>query len=211
MALGNYTVFKAKQVDGFSFGSTAWSSTAMASTTYAMDSTFAQFNPAAILNIVGDADSNSPTKSYAWAKDFKVTGNEISMSQEPLLGNDTSNSQNVELGESVSSLMTVECMLVYRNNIPATIFTSTTKVALIQMDNSESTTTGKLNLAFNNIRVIHVGSLTRNAEGNMEQAIKFTCRGGEAGSTITVTQVSPAETWSKVPLGVDYIEEVRTA
>lgn len=211
MALGNYTVFKAKQVDSFKFGSTAWSSTAMASTTYAMDSSFAQFNPTAILNIVGDADTVNPTKSYAWAKDFKVTGNEISISQEPLLGNDTNNSQNQELGESVASIMNVECMLVYRNTVPASIFTSTTKAALVEMDNSESSTTGKLNLAFNNIRVTHVGSLTRNAEGNMEQAIKFTCRGGEAGSVVTVSQGSPAETWSKVPLGVDYIEEVRTA
>ena len=211
MTLGNYTPFRAKHIEGVKFGSTAWTSADMASTANALDTTFATNNGSVLLNLVGDADTNSPTKSYAFAKDFKTSGNEREISEDPLLGNDSSNSQNVEIGTGSNSKITTEFTCVYRNNAPLSIFNDTTKCCLIQMDNDESVSAGVVNIAFNNIMMTKVGDLTRNSDGLMEQMVSFTCRGGTSGTEITVNQAAPAETWKKIRAGVDYAEEIQTA
>jgi hypothetical protein len=86
---------------------------------------------------------------------------------------------------------------------------SSVKSCLVELDNGESATTGKTNFAFNNVVVEHVGSITRNADGLMEQVVRFSVRGGLAGSDVTVT--SGATTWIKVPIGPDHAVEDRTA
>lgn len=212
MAVGNYTVFRAKHVTGFKFGSTAWTEANLTSTVTALDTSFATNNTTLLINLVGAADAVNPTKSYAFAKDVSITGNERSVSEENLLGADTSGAQNQELKIDPNSKLEFEATVVYRNTVPMTIFNDTTRACLIEMDNSEATGTGKLNIAMNNLIVTHVGSLTRNADGLMEQKVKGTCRGGTTGTTITVTQTTPAsETWAKIRAGTDYCEEIRTA
>lgn len=212
MALGNYTVFRAKHVTGFKFGSTAWTEANMTSTTVALDSSFTTNNTSVLLNLVGAADAVNPTKSYAFAKDVSITGNERSVSEENLLGADSAGSQNQELNVDPNSRLEFEATVVYRNTAPLSIFNDTTKAALIEMDNSESASTGELNIALNNLVVTHVGSLTRNADGMMEQKVKGTCRGGTSGTSITVTQTTPAsESWVRIRAGTDYAEEIRTA
>lgn len=208
MAASNYTIFKADDVTAFKFGSTEWSEADMASITNALDTTFASNNASPLIDLVGTQDANSPVKSEAWCKSISITGNERQITEEDLLGKDASGAQNKEVvGGSVSRL-TCEAMLVYRNNVPLSLFRDNTKCALIVMDNSESTTTGVLNIACNNITVTHVGGLQRNADGLMEQKITFTFAGGTVGAPIAVSQSSPSETWSKVR-GSDYAEEVR--
>ena len=213
MVQKNVTIFRAKQVDSFKFGSTAWTEAQMASTTNALDTTFATNNATALLDLVGEASvgTANPGDSAPFAKNFSITGNELTVSEDNLLGSNSVGAQNQEISENPASLFQCECVLVYRNNRPLSIFNKNTKAALVEMDNSESTTTGQLNIGMNNIRVIHVGSLQRNAEGNMEQTLRFSFRGGESGTPITVTQSAPEETWDKVRAGVDYAEECRTA
>ena len=211
MAAGNYTVFRAKHVDGIKFGGTAWSSTDMSSTGTALDTSFTTNNATALLDLVGAVDANNPVKSYAFGKDFTISGNERSTSEENLLGADSSGSQNAELNVDPNSKLDVECTVVYRNTTPLSIFNDSTKACLVEMDNSESATTGVLNLGFNNIKVTHVGSQAMNPDGMMEQKIKFTCRGGTSGSAISVSQASPAESWTRIRAGTDYAEEIRTA
>jgi len=208
MVASNFTIFKAADVDALQFGDTAWSEADMASTANALDTTFATNNAAPLLDLVGAIDSNSPVKSEAWAQEVRITGNERSTDEEDLLGTDTSGAQNKEvIGGSVSKL-TCECTLVYRNNVPLSIFNDTTKCALIVMDNNESASTGVLNIACNNITVTMVGDLERSDSGSMKQKIKFDFSGGTTGAVIAVTQTTPSETWSKVR-GGDYAEEVR--
>ena len=212
MALGNYTTFKAKHTDGMQFGGTAWSEADMNSTDSAGDATFSANNATVLFDAVGDADTENPTKSYAFAKDFSESGNERSITDEPLLGVDSNGTQNQEISDEAPSSLSVETTIVYRNLVPTTIFNDNTKCCLIEMDNSESTTTGKLNIGYNNIIVTHVGSLTRNANGNMEQKVKFSCRGGTAAtSAISVDQSSPDEEWTRIRVGKDKFEEIRTA
>ena len=213
MTRGNYTPFRAKHVDSIKFGGTAWTEANMISTTLALDTTFATNNATPLANLAAGAavDSVNPTKTACWAKDFSETGNERATSEENLLGADAQGSQCQELSADTVSKITVEFTLVYRNTVPASLFSDSTKACLITMDNSESTATGVLNLAYNNIIVTHAGSLTRNADGFMEQKVKFECRGGMAGTAIAVTQTSPSETWSRIRMGMDKAEEIRIA
>lgn len=213
MARGNYTPFRAKHVSSIKFGDTAWSAADFASTTNALDTTFASNNATPLADLAGGAsvDSVNPTKTACWAKDFNETGNERQTSEENLLGADSTGSQCQELSADTVSKRTFEATLIYRNPVPTSLMNDTTKACLIEMDNSESSTTGQLNIGFNNIIVTHAGSLTRNAEGFMEQKIKFEIRGGLAAAAATVTQSSPSETWYKIQVGQDYAEEIRTA
>jgi hypothetical protein len=213
MSRANYTPFRAKHVSSIKFGSTAWTEANMSSTALALDTTFTTNNATALANLTGGTalDSVNPTKTACWAKDFSESGNERSTSEEDLLGADPQGSQCQELSADNVSKITVEFTLIYRNTVPAGLFSDSTKACLIEMDNSESTTTGQLNLAYNNIIVTHAGGLTRNADGFMEQKVKFDCRGGMAGSAISVDQSSPAEEWSRIRLGMDKAEEIRTA
>ena len=211
ISLGNFTVFRAKHVDSIKFGGTAWTEAQMSGTASALDTYFATQNATILLDLVGSPDTVNPTKSYAFGKDFSITGNERSTSEENLLGSDSTGSQNAELNVDPNSLLSVECTIVYRNTSPLAIFNDSTKACLIEMDNSESSTTGQLNFGFNNVKVNHVGSQTMNPDGMMEQKVKFSCRGGTSGAAITVNQSSPAETWTKIRAGLDYAEEIRTA
>lgn len=211
MAAGNYTVFRAKHVDSIKFGGTAWSETDMAATGTALDTSFTSNNGTILLDLVGATDANNPVKSYAFGKDFSISGNERSTSEENLLGADSSGAQNSEINVDPNSKMDVECTVVYRNTSPLAIFNDSTKCCLIEMDNSESSTTGQLNFAFNNVKVTHVGSQAMNPDGMMEQKIKFSCRGGTSGSSISVDQAAPDEEWTRIRAGTDYAEEIRTA
>jgi hypothetical protein len=211
MALGNFTSFRAKHVEGIKFGNVAWTVANWASAVLALDTTFTTNNATALINLVGSADTSNPTKSYAFAKDFSTAGNERSSSEESLLGADTSGSQNTELSYGNNSKIDVEFTCVYRNPQVTAIFNDSTKCCLIQLDNEEGTTTGVLNLAFNNIVMTHVGSLTRNSDGLMEQKVKFSIRGGFASTVVSVSQVTPSETWVRYNIGPDYAEEIRTA
>ena len=173
-----------------------------------MDTAFDTNNASPLIDLVGQQDSNNPVKSEAWCKEINITGNERTITEEDLLGEDASGAQNKEvIGGSVSRL-TCEATLVYRNNVPLSIFNDTTKAALIEMDNSESASTGKINIACNNITIMHVGSLRQAPDGLMEQRLTFTFAGGTTGSVISVS--TGTEDWSKVR-GGDYAEEVRTA
>ena len=185
----------------------------MDSTTIALDTAFATNNSSILLDMAAGSsvDALNPTATACWAKDFSESGNERSTSEENLLGADSQGSQCQELSADTISKITVEFTLVYRNPVPNVLFNDATKACLIEMDNSESTTSGVLNLAYNNIIVTHVGSLQRNADGLMEQKVKFECRGGQSGSQISVTQTSPSESWARYRLGTDKAEEIRTA
>ena len=211
MVRGNYTPFRAKHVGSIQFGDTAWTDTDMDSTTIALDTSFATNNATPLLDLAaGDNfDTVNPTKTACWAKDFSTSGNERGTTEENLIGSDAQGSQCQELSADTVSKQTVEFTLLYRNTNPLSIFNDSTKACLIEMDNSESASTGVLNIAFNNIIVTHAGGLTRNADGFMEQKIKFEIRGGLSGSQIDVTQAAPSETWARIRNGQDYAEEIR--
>lgn len=211
MTRANYTPFRAKHVKSIKFGGTAFTDVQMSSTTASLDTSFASNNATPLANLAAGAsvDAVNPTKTACWAKDFSETGNERSTSEENLLGADGQGSQCQELSADTISKITVEFTLIYRNPVISGLFSDSTKACLIEMDNSESSTTGVLNLAYNNIIVTHAGSLTRNADGFMEQKVKFECRGGMAGSPITVTVASPASTYYRQRLGMDKAEEIR--
>lgn len=211
MTLGNYTPFRAKHIEGVKFGDTAWSTADMDSTSIALDTSFMTNNASPLLDIVGSPDTNNPTQSYAFAKDFSTSGNERSINEDPLLGADSTGTQNKEISTADNSNIKVSFTCVYRNPMPLAIFNDSTKACLIEMDNSESATTGVVNMVFNNIIMTKVGDLQRNSDGLMEQKIEFTARGGTSGSPITVTQSSPSESWVRYRAGLDYAEEVRTA
>lgn len=208
MTATNFTTFKAKHADRAVFGDTAWSSTDFDSTTIALDTSFDTNNGTPLLDLVGDVDSNSPVKSAPFAKDITVSGNERSTTEDNLLGADSNGTQHQEVDCSPASLQTVEMTLVYRNNVPFSIFNDSTKCMLLSLNNNESSTTGVLNMAYNNITVLHVGGTTLNPDGNMEQKIKFSHKGGTTGTAISVTQSAPSETWERI-VGGDYAEEVR--
>jgi len=210
-AIGNYTPFRAKHVDGVKFGSTAWTTANMDAVDTALDTSFTTNNATALLDLVGAADTSNPTASYAFAKDFSTSGNERGINEDPLLGADTTGTQNKELSSADNSNIEVEFTCVYRNPMPLSIFNDTTECCLIEMDNSESAATGVVNFAFNNIIMTSVSSLTRNSDGLLEQKVKFSCRGGTSGTAIAVTQSTPAESWVRYRAGLDYAEEVRTA
>lgn len=208
MAASNYSVFRPDDVDSIKFGGTAWTSADFSSTGTALDTSFTENNGTALLDLSGDRDGESPVKSEAFAKDITFSGNERSISAEDLLGADTNGTQNQEVSISPASLQTVELTIVYRNNTPLSIFNENTKCCLMELDNSESSGTGVLNIACNNITVLHVGSLALKPDGMMEQKVKFSHKGGTTGSAVSVTQISPSETWSRIT-GGDYSEEVR--
>jgi len=209
MTLGNYKAFRASHIDAIQFGSTAWTEANMIAVDTALDTSFATNNATPLLDLTGFADALSPTKSYAFAKDFSTSGNERTSDKEDLLGADSQGSQNSEQYSGANSLTVTEFTCVYRNPMPTSIFNDTTKACFISMDNSESSATGVVNLAFNNIIMLQVGALTRNSDGLMEQKVKFSCRGGLAGTAIAVTQATPAETWQRYRVGPDYAEEIR--
>jgi hypothetical protein len=213
MTRGNFTPFKAKHVESIKFGGTAWTNANMTSTTIALDTSFATNNTSILADLAAGSsvDAVNPTKTACWAKDFSESGNERATSEENFLGADSTGSQCQELSSDTISKITVEFTLVYRNTVPSTLFSDSTKACLIEMDNAESSTTGQLNIGYNNIIVTHAGSLVRNSDGFMEQKVKFECRGGMAGTAITVTQTSPTESWSRIRLGMDKAEEIRTA
>lgn len=214
MALANNTVYRAKHVTGSSFGGTAWTTAQWASVTVALDTAFDtnQTGVDVIIDLVGSPDTVNPTQKNAFAKDFKISGNERKAQEEALLGADTTGSQNTELGYGNNSKVDVTFTCVYRNPKVTAMFNDSTKCCLIEMDNSESSTTGVLNLAFNNITVVHVGSMNRNSDGLLEQQVKFSCRGGFAGAAYTIAQTVPTtENWYRVPVGLDMAEEIRTS
>jgi len=208
MAATNYSIFRPKHVSSIQFGDTAWTNAQFISTTTALDTSFATNNSTILFDAVGSRDANSPVASEAFAKDISYSGNERSFSEDALLGSDTNGSQNQELGESTVSLQEVSMTLVYRNNVPFSIFNDTTKSCIMELDNEESAASGLANFGFNNIKVTGVGSISMNSDGMMEQTLKFTHKGGTTGSAISVTQGSPSETWSRIT-GGDYAEEVR--
>jgi len=211
MAAGNFSIIKATDISSFKLGSTAWSSADIVSTTTPLDTSFATNNATILANFVGTLDAENPVKSAAFIKEISFSGNERSTDDENLVGKDATGAQNQEvIGGSVSSI-TCELTLVYRNNIPFSLFNDTTKCALMEVDTEESAATGKMNFAMNDITVTKVGDLSRDADsGAMEQKFVFKFSGGTTGDVITVNQASPAEIWSKVA-GGDYAEEIRTA
>jgi len=210
MALGNYTSFRAKDVTAVKFGQTAVPAADMESPTLSFANAMASSNPSAsiLIDLVGSADTENPTKSYAFAKDFTMSGNERGSSEEGLLGADGSGSQNTEITYSNNSKIDVEFTCVYRGPQVTSIFNDSTNACLITMDNSESSTTGELSFLFTNVVMTHVGGLTRNSDGLMEQKVKFSVRGGFASSAYTVTDTN---TYIKYLIGPDYGEEIRTA
>lgn len=208
-AIGNYTIFLPKHVEGIEFGSTAWSETDMDSTSVSLDESYATNNASNLIDLAGTADTENPTKSYAFAKDITCSGNERNVSSEGLLGSLDGVSQNTEKITDFNSIQTVEMTVVYRNPQVTAIFNDSTKACLMTMDNSESSMTGTVHFAFNNITVTHVGSLSRGNTGMMEQKIKFGVRGGLAGSLITCTD-TPL-TYARYRVGLDYAEEILTA
>jgi hypothetical protein len=214
MTIGNFTTFKAKHVDGIIFGQNAWLeggvTNGFSSTSQSLNTSFTALNSANAVDLSGASDALNPTKSYAFAKDFSESGNEKSITDEPLLGVDENGTQNTEIGDEAPSSISVEFTLVYRNPIPTSIFNDNTKSCLIKMDNSESSTTGVLYIGYNNIIVTHVGSLQRNSNGNMEQKVKFSCRGGTAATSFKTVSDGGA-TYSKILLGKSKAEEIRTA
>lgn len=209
MTLGNYKIVVPSNVKSFKFGSTAWTESDLSSSSNALDTSFASNNTTVLLDLVGDADTENPTKSYPFAKDIKISDVEKKVKKEDLLGDDSTGSQNSEIVSEGTEMIEVELTLVYRNSNPSSIFNSTTKCALMEIDNSESSGTGVKNFAFNNIIVTKAGGLTINNSGSAEQKISFVLRGGEAGSPISVTQTSPSETWRRIRLGSDYAMEDR--
>lgn len=213
MVRANYTPFRAKHVSSIKFGATAWSESDFTSTSSAIDTTFAANNGSILADLANThtPDSVNPTKTGAFAKDFTESGGERSTTEENLLGYDSTGSQNQELVAEAASKVTVEFTLLYRNIVPTTLFSDSTRCCLIEMDNDESASTGQLNLGYNNISVTHVGSLTRNSDGFMEQKVKFEITGGTAGSVISVSQAAPAESWSRIRVGTNKVEEIRTA
>jgi hypothetical protein len=214
MAIGNFTTFKAKHVDGIIFGRTAWNegdvTNGFNSSAQSLNTSFAALNTANNVDLSGASDALNPTRSYAFAKDFAESGNEISITDEPLLGVDENGSQNTEIGDEAPSSIAVETTIVYRNPYPTSLFNAQTKACLIKMDNSESSTTGVLYIGYNNIIVTHAGSLQRNSNGNMEQKIKFSCKGGTAATSFTTVSDGGA-TYSKILLGKSKAEEIQTA
>ena len=210
MAAGNFSIFKATDIDSFKFGDTAWSETDMASTTISLNESFDTNNASPLLDVIGAVGSDDPVKSEAWAKEVSITGNERNITEEDFLGKDPSGAQNKEVvGGSVSRL-TAEVTMAYRNNVPLSIFNDLTKSAIITADNGESADTGRLNYACNNITITKVGDIKMTKDGLWEQKLMFTFGGGTTGPPITVTQVAPAESWSKVR-GGDNAEEVLVA
>lgn len=208
MTATNYRVFRPKDVDGVKFGSTAWTTANIAAATVALHTAYAANNATDLLNIVGDRDANDPVKSEAFAKDITYSGNERTTTEENLLGADTNGTQNQEVSIGPTSLQQVELTLVYRNNVPFSIFNDTTKCCLMTMDNEEGTTSGQVNMAFNNITILHVGSITMSPDGLMEQKMKFSHKGGTTGTAITGTDTGTWTTMSRI-VGGDYSEEVR--
>lgn len=209
--MANFTPVKAKDIRSFKFGDTAWSEADFTSTDTALDESFTTNNATPIIDLIGVRDSNNPVESDAFVKEISGGGNERSTNEENLLGQTSTGAQNkIVIGGTVSA-MTVTLTIVYRNNVPLKLFSDNTKCCIMEVDTDEAADTGFINFAFNNITVTKIGDLTQNPDETMEQTITFSLAAGtNDGSATTVTQTSPAETWSKVSSG-DYAEEVRTA
>ena len=210
MAATNYTVFRPKHVDAIQFGDTKWTSANFLSTTVSLASSFSVNNGTVLWDAVGSRDANTPVKSEAWAKDIAFSGNERSVSEENLLGSDSDGAQNQETAVDPNSLQEVSMTLVYRNNSPLAIFNDTTECCYMSIDNEESATSGVLTVAMNDISMLQVGALTMNADGMMEQTVKFSHKGGTTGSSVSVVQAAPSQSWHKIK-GGDYAEEIRIA
>ena len=208
MAIGNYTAFRAKHVSAIQFGSAALTEAQMDHVTIALHDSFATQNASPLMDLTGSADAVNPTKSYAFAKDFSTSGNERSSAEEALLGADSEGAQNTELTYGNNGKIDVEFTCVYRNPQVTALFNDSTKACMIVLDNSEAAATGELCLLFNNVVMTHVGSLSRNADGLMEQKVKFSIRGGFAGSAVSVNDTT--NTFTKFRVGPDYAEEILT-
>jgi len=204
----NYSVYRPKHAQAVKFGSTQWSTAQFASTSQALDTSYAANNATTLFDAVGITGTSSPVTIAPFAKEITFSGNERSTTEENLIGADGNGTQNQEIGINPTSLQVVEMTLVYRNNVPLSIFNDTTKCCLMQFDNDEGSTSGLLNIGCNNITVLHVGSVKLGSSGLMEQKIKFTFKGGTTGTVITVTDGS--ESWKRIN-GGDYSEEVRIA
>lgn len=207
MAASNYTVFRPKHVSSIQFGSTAWTTANWTATATALDTSFATNNAAPIWKAVAARDTNSPVKAEAFARSITFSGGERSTDVENLLGSDTGGTQNQEMTINPAALRECTLEVVYRNNVPLSIFNDTTRAVLMTLDNSESTGTGVLNVACNNVTVLNVGELTINADGLVTQQVKFSFKGGTT-TAVSVTQSAPSETWYKI-YGGDYAEEIR--
>lgn len=210
MAATNFTVYRGKDIEAFKFGSVAWSEAEFDGTSNALDTVFETNNPgtATLIDLVGDRDANTPVEAEAWVKEIRESGGERQVDEEPLCGTDTNGAQNKEVEGSSVSKIDVEVTAVYRNNVPLRLFSDSTKCAILELDNSEGTTSGLVNVGYNNIIVTQVGALEVGPNGLMMQKIKFSCDKGLADTTIAVSQAAPSETWSKVRAG-EYAEEVR--
>ena len=126
MTLGNYKIFLPKHVTGIKFGTTAWTSAQMTSTATALDTSFTSNNATALIDLAGVADTNNPTKAYAFAKEINTSGNERASTPEGLLGSLDGVSQNTEIITDFNSLTTVECTIVYRNPQMTAVFNDST-------------------------------------------------------------------------------------
>lgn len=213
MVRKNFTPFRAKHIGAIKFGDTAWTETNMDSTTIALDTSFATNNATALADLAAGStfDTEEVTKTACWVKSYNESGNERSTSEENLLGADSTGSQCQELSADTVSKRTVTMTLLYRNPTPVSLLNDSTKCCLITMDNSESSSSGEANFAYNNIIMTHVGGLQRNADGFMEQTVKFEIRGGLTDDPISVVQTSPSESWERYRVGLDYAEEIRIA
>ncbi len=208
MALGNYTIFLPKHVTGIQFGGTVLTEAQMNHVTESLDASYTTNNASDLINLSSTADAVNPTIKYAFAKDINTSGNERNTSAEGLLGSLDGVTQNTEKIVDFNTLMIVEMTVVYRNPMVTAIFNDSTKVCLMTMNNAESSDTGVLHMLFNNIHVVHVGSLSRGNTGMMEQKVKFSIRGGLAGSAITC--VDGTLTYKRYRVGLDYAEEILT-
>jgi hypothetical protein len=171
-----------------------------------LHSNFDTNNTTALLDLCGTRDANSPVKSEAFATEIIFSGNERKIDEQNLLGIDSTGAQNAEIIGGSVSMVEVEIPCVFRNNVPLSIFNDTTKACLIELNNSESSTTGDLFIACNNIQMKHVGSQKVGADGPVTQSIKFSFKGGTTSTPITVT--NGGHTYSKV-CGGSYSEEVQ--
>ena len=206
----NFTVFRPKQVTGIKFGSTDFTTDSFTSTTTALDTDFTTKNATALLDLTGARATNTstPVIAEAFAKDITFSGNERSVTEENLLGSDTGGAQNQETVVEPASLVEVEMTIVYRNNIPLSIYNDTTVCCLMTVDNNETATAGVLNLAFRTITILKVGDISLSPEGIMEQKVKFSCKGGTTAAGISVDDGS--DVWYKI-YGGDYAEEIQMA
>lgn len=205
----NKTVFRPKDVTAMKFGETALTEADLAATGTSLEAAFDARNSTVIVDLVGAEDSENPVESYFFARSFQETGNEVQTTSENFLGSDSTGSRNSVVISESNSATECEVTIAYINPVPETVFSDRTKSVLIKMDNSESSTTGKLTMIYNNITVTQVGNIQRGTDGLMEQTVRWTCAGGTSGTGITVSD-SP-DTFYRVRKGSNMATEIQTA